>query len=119
MADVTGPIDTLPGAIRNPPAGMTCDECGQPAEVRVQGETDSFGCEMYDLCRPCWDAEKKVMVDTSGACDWCGKHADALAPRRDIDEGMCGPVYYVCAACRKRDDEALRREVERWGDDLY
>lgn len=118
MADVTGPIDTLPGAVRRPPADMPCDnDCGRLAEVRVQGETDSFGCEMYDLCRPCWDAEKDV--DTSGICDWCRKQAPSLLPRRDADEGMCGPVYYVCEPCRKRDNEVLRREAERWGDDPY
>lgn len=112
MADVSGPIGTLPGAIRRPPDGMRCDDCGAPAEVRVQGETDSFGSEMADLCRPCWDATKAH--DTSGTCEWCRADADALSPRRDVDEGMYGRVYYVCAACRERDDEAIRRELDEY-----
>lgn len=116
MADVTGPTSSLPGSRRTPPEGMTCDDCGKPAEIRVQGETDSFGSELIDLCHACWNAEKEAFSDTAGTCDWCRKHAEARTPRRDIDEGSYGPVYYVCAACRKRDDEAIRRELARYDD---
>ena len=53
MADVTGPIASLPGSFHTVPQGMACDECGKPATVRVQGETDSMGSEMHDLCAEC------------------------------------------------------------------
>lgn len=117
MADVTGPISSLPGARHRLPDGATCDDCGKSAEVRVQGETDSFGCEMADLCRACWDAAKDV--DMSGFCDWCKQNATALLPRRDTDEGMSGPVYYVCAPCRERDDNALALELARYDDERW
>ena len=52
MAEVTGPISTLPGARHALPAGTMCDEHpDRPAVARVQGETDSFGCELNDLLR--------------------------------------------------------------------
>lgn len=117
MADVTGPIGTLPGSRHRLPEGATCDDCGKSAEIRVQGETDSFGSEMADLCRSCWEATKAE--DTSGHCDWCKKRAEVLMPRRDVDEGSCGPVYYVCAACRKRDDEALEREAALYDNESF
>lgn len=118
MADITGPISSLPGTVRRPPADMPCDnDCGRAAEVRVQGETDSFGSELYDLCRPCWDQERRADANTDGPCDWCRKHADALRSARDPDEGMYGPVYYICGACRSRLYEELEREAERYGDD--
>lgn len=117
MADVTGPISTLPGVVRRPPAGMDCDNgCGRAAELRVQGETDSFGCEMHDLCRPCWEQERKANASMSGPCDWCRKDANVLRPVRDPDEGMCGPVYYACAPCRGRLYDELAREAERYGE---
>ena len=47
MADVTGPISSLPGSGHSVPDGAMCDEHpDRPAVARVQGETDSFGCEM-------------------------------------------------------------------------
>jgi hypothetical protein len=52
MADVTGPISTLPGAVHRVPEGATCDEHpDRPAVLRVQGETDSFGSETIDYCQ--------------------------------------------------------------------
>ena len=88
MADVTGPISSLPGSAHRVPRGAHCDECDNeisnrlgdewrasrqdsekswwndpelkrrhdeelalhPATHRMQGDTDSFGSEMMDLC---------------------------------------------------------------------
>ena len=119
MADVTGPINSLPGSVRRVPEGMNCDNgCGRKAEVRVQGETDLFGSEMIDLCRPCADQEREInrKAREHGFCDWCSKDNVAVSVMRDIDEGMCGPVYHVCAGCRGPYDEAIRRELEAYGD---
>ena len=112
MADVTGPISTLPGSTHKPPTGMNCDSCGKPAVIRIQGETDSFGSEMHDLCFQCGiEAEKRSVL--SGQCDWCKTEFDKLFPARNYDEGMCGPVYYVCLSCRKKQqDEALKEYNE-------
>ena len=122
MADVTGPISTLPGYRRGPPDGTMCDEHpDRPAVARLQGETDSFGCEMHDLCRECLDAERDQEPDI-GRCDWCKADGQVLRPRRDIDEGTHGPVYYVCAGCAKKDEDAIRTELAQydwdWDDDL-
>lgn len=108
MADVTGPISTLPGATHQVPAGTMCDSHpDRPAVVRVQGETDSFGCEMIDMCEECRraDIEEQRNADTSGICDWCKQRAPRLRYRRDYEEGMSGRVYEVCDACIKHQNE--------------
>jgi len=124
MADVTGPISTLPGAHHAVPEGMECDyHPGTPATVRIQGETDSFGCEMEDLCDDCAKMRRKQMAEDRaearrGKCEWCKSDATDLRDARDYDEGMYGPVYRVCGSCIRRRDEAIRKELARY-DDLY
>ena len=112
MADVTGPISTLPGAIHNIPDGTMCDEHpDRPAVRRVQGETDSFGSEMHDLCQECLDEIKKYAKEARcGFCDWCKNEVADLRPKRDWDEGSHGPVYYVCGPCAKRYDDSMRED---------
>ena len=106
MGDVTGPISTLPGARHALPDGAMCDDHpDRPAVARVQGETDSFGCEMYDLCSECLE-ELELFGDSGGRCDWCKQDVTDLRPKRDIEEGLSGRVYYVCDPCAKRYDEA-------------
>lgn len=114
MADITGPISTLPGTAHVLPAGVMCDvHQDRPATSRIQGETDSFGSEVHDLCKECADAMRaSVRAPYFGVCDWCKSEADDLRPHRDFEEGSSGPVYDVCLACRKR-------EVERLEDELY
>jgi len=118
MADVTGPIHTLPGAGHAVPDGMMCDDHpDRPATHRVQGETDSMGCEMYDMCDECFTEFKAHGVYTPEECDWCKEKSTDIRPTRDHEEGMCGPVYYVCGACRRRRDERLAEE-DRYYDDF-
>jgi hypothetical protein len=121
---VTGPISSLPGSIHMLPAGATCDHHpDRPAVTRVQGETDSFGCEMLDLCTQCIEEVRRYARSAesrTGTCDWCRKPATDLRAARDYDEGMAGPVYRVCSACiRKRNEEARREldEMDRGSDD--
>ncbi|PDT77254.1 hypothetical protein [Bradyrhizobium sp. C9] len=120
MADVTGPISSLPGSRHDLPDGTMCDQHpDRPAVARVQGETDSFGCEMNDLCEECLKAERDYAQSAearTGTCDWCKGPATDLAPTRDYEEGMSGPVYEVCGACRKRREERDRAELDRYGD---
>jgi len=106
MGSATGPISTLPGAKFKVPAGTLCDHCEDddkktPAVVRIQGETDSFGAELLDLCAEC---AKKVedAPDPEWPCDWCKKENGPVKPVRDPEESMCGPVYHICADCNKK-----------------
>lgn len=118
MADVTGPISTLPGARHDPPKGTMCDDHpNRPAVMRLQGETDSFGSEMHDLCAECAKAEVENREPDIGKCDWCKAPDVKLRPRRDYDEGMSGPVYYVCTECVKRDERRIQDELDEYGDD--
>ncbi len=121
MTRITGPISTLPGTRhRAPEAGTKCDICGDaPATLCVQGETDSFGSELNEMCEPCHDKTKEI--ETSGACAWCRRVVEVLVPTRDYDEGMSGPVYEVCSACRDKQnaqaqEEADQADHDRWWD---
>jgi hypothetical protein len=120
MADVShGPVNTLPGSRKNADVGTMCDQHpDRPAVRRVQGETDSFGAEYYDLCNECLaEHDKYAKEELHGACDWCGVEAADLRPRRDIDEGMCGRVYRVCGECVRKDNEQLEDEIRRYDDE--
>lgn len=116
MADVTGPISTLPGATHDVPDGMMCDDHpDRPAVARVQGETDSFGSEMFDMCKECLDKFREEMKadEPDGFCDWC-KTDTKLRPTRDYEEGMCGPVYYVCSPCYSKQQAAIREDADQY-----
>lgn len=121
MAAVTGPISTLPGAHHVVPDSIACDtHPDRVATQRVQGETDSFGCEMHDMCEECYAEHKKEMAETAaeratGTCEWCTNHATDLRNARDYEEGSYGRLYRVCGACiKKRNDEA-EAELEATG----
>jgi len=118
MADVTGPINTLPGSGHALPSAATCDyHDDRPAVCRIQGETDSFGSEMHDLCAECRKQHleyRRSNANRSGRCDWCKTDTTDLRDARCYDEGMCGPVYRVCGACIRRRDERLQQELDDW-----
>jgi hypothetical protein len=116
VADVTGPISTLPGAV-HAPHGMCDNHPDRPATVRVQGETDSFGCEMYDYCAECAKSDREeARQPIVGNCGWCDSREVELRPKRDYEEGMNGPVYYVCEQCRKRCDDRVAQELGDYDD---
>jgi hypothetical protein len=123
MGDVTGPISSLPGRLHEVPKDAVCDvHPDRPAEVRIQGETDSFGCEMIDMCWECAEEHRAYLKsdqfkeDTTGQCGWCRNWAEGLRPTRDYDEGLSGPVYQVCQPCRKRRDDEAAAELDSYGD---
>jgi hypothetical protein len=75
--------------------------------MRIQGETDSFGSELIDLCAACRarDEEESKNARERG-CEWCEKagreKTGLVLPARDPDEGLCGPLYHVCDGCYER-----------------
>lgn len=118
MGEVTGPISTPPGRFHDVPDGQMCDEHpDRPAVARVQGETDSFGAELWDMCQECLDQHRKEMAeaDMSGTCDWCHQQKPRLRPRRDYEEGMYGRVYDVCDDCIKRVNDEDEADLEARG----
>jgi len=119
MADITGPISTLAGHRHDLPEGTMCDSHpDRPAVARVQGETDSMGSELNDLCQECINEERTGREEMrTGQCEWCRNPATDLRDRRDTDEGMCGRVYRVCGACVKKDNERLEAELREMEDD--
>ncbi len=117
MSDVTGPISTLPGARHTVPQGAMCDvHPDRPATARIQGETDSFGCELHDCCPECRD---EIFADMKaarvGSCDWCKCESTDLSDHRDLEEGMNGPVYRVCDKCRARE----LAQLDAYSDDAW
>lgn len=125
MAEVIGPTSKLPGAGWDFPDGTMCDDHpDRPAVARIQGETDSFGAELFDMCQDCLDEYRREMreADHSGTCEWCKQYKPRLRPQRDFEEGMAGRVYEVCDECIKRVNDEAERELEArgyyddWGD---
>lgn len=89
-----------------------CDIHGDvPAVRRVQGETDSFGCEYNDFCESCYQEFKNEPVDRSGTCDWCRETATDLRDKRDYEEGFCGRVYRVCGACNDKYEARMAEDL--------
>lgn len=97
---------------------MCDDHPDRPAIARVQGETDSFGSEMHDMCQECLDKHRahltsdEAMERRIGICEWCNNSAEDLRNARDYDEGMCGRLYRVCGACIKRVNEEAAAELD-------
>lgn len=118
MAEVIGRCSSLPGACHPVPAGTACDEHPERiAKYRVQGETDSFGAELHDMCEECYQQHRAAEIfyrekQKHGICEWCSSASDDLRQTRDYEEGSCGPIYMVCRACIKRRDEEARQELE-------
>lgn len=80
---------------------MCDDHPDSPAVKRVQGDTDSFGCEYFYMCQECYDAYRKSMQEPRMQfCDGCKVEKSGVKPIRDPDEGQSGPVYYLCGGCR-------------------
>lgn len=132
MADVTGPISTLAGALHEMPDGQKCDEHNDRlAVIRVQGETDSMGCEMNDMCQECFDSYKawknspEAAEHRKGQCEWCKNEKDDLRDARDYEEGLSGRVYRVCGDCIKKQNDDLAAESnydgydDDYGNDCY
>lgn len=104
---MTLPGTTIPGA-----EGKCEQECGRPATCQVQGETDSSGAEWWSMCDDCAAQASDPTFD--GPCDWCKREADALRPIRDWEEGLGGPVYWVCPACAKKEREGFAEVQAEW-----
>ena len=114
-----GPVSSLPGSVHDLPSGSMCDDRPNvPAVRRVQGETDSFGCEYHLMCQACVDEHRKQQqeaFEAVGCCDWCKLPKANLRPRRDMDEGMSGPGYDVCGDCIRKENWEATRELEEMG----
>lgn len=111
-----GPVSSMPGSQHLLPQGAKCDShSDRDAVARVQGETDSFGCEYVLMCAECRDGFRLAQqeeYEQERYCDWCGQLKKHCKPHRDMDEGMSGPMYQVCGDCRARESDALAQELE-------
>jgi len=124
MADVIGPTSTMPGSVHKLPDKTVCDtHPDKLAVIRIQGETDSFGAELNDMCQECLDEYKKYLQeeDTSGQCDWCKTDVQKRVTTRDYEEGLAGRLYYVCEPCLNKYSDKIREEFDedsRYDDDF-
>ena len=94
--------------------------CPDLATVKVQGETDSFGCEYVYLCHACHERMKLAHQQRAAQpeyCEWCKHEKTGVRDHRDIDEGLAGPVYRVCRDCIADELRELRAELD--DDDFY
>lgn len=116
-----GRVSSMPGSSHSFPVGTKCDHHeDRDAVARIQGETDSFGCEYCLMCQECLDeyrAYRAADLEKEKHCDWCGCMAKGVRPRRDIDEGQAGRLYDVCPACIDKENKQLAEEMVRSGSD--
>jgi hypothetical protein len=110
-----GPVSSLPGAKFQPEPDSTCDRHPDVQAVKkVQGETDSFGCEYVHMCQACVDANEaytKEQLSVEKFCDWCSGMKLNVRAHRDFEEGQSGRVYQVCSDCRARESESVAEEL--------
>jgi hypothetical protein len=111
-----GPVSTLPGATWKVQDHDRCDQHPEvPAFKKVQGETDSFGCEYVFMCKPCYDAYIEYeSKPKTGYCESHGGEGNDIRRVRDYEEGMCGRLYSVCFECRVKQ---LAAQAELYDDD--
>lgn len=114
----------LPGNIYSGTKGSFCETHeDRPSYKKLQGETDSFGAEYSEMCEECFAVYEKsleVKVAKEEPCDWCKVVTNTIEPTRDYSEGSNGPVYYVCQACRIKQDNEARdelNELHQWDDE--
>lgn len=112
----SGSVSSMPGSSHALPNGAMCDvHPTVRAVARIQGETDSFGCEYHLMCQACLDENRKATREAYEAesfCDWCKTLKTHCAPRRDFEEGMGGPVYNVCRDCVNKENDRINEELE-------
>ncbi|MBN22684.1 MAG: hypothetical protein CL678_15475 [Bdellovibrionaceae bacterium] len=97
----------LPGDKVRTMTGHMCEHenCDQVSEWRLQGETDSFGAEYEYFCDKHMaeiDEQLRNAEPQLEECEKCHKEHLDIMPVRDAEEGISGPVYYCCPACRDK-----------------
>ena len=92
----------------------------RPAVARIQGDTDSFGSELFDMCEECLEKYREELAsdEPDGHCDWC-KTDTKLRPTRDYAEGTSGPVYYVCTPCYAKQQEEIQADLNSRDDHYF
>lgn len=109
MSYPNGPVRTLPGSRRTPDKGAMCGEHPDvPSFKTIQGETDSFGAEFYEMCEACvkkFEEEREQSQNELSFCDWCKTQKTGCSFRRDLGESSTGPVYFVCPSCSAQNNE--------------
>jgi len=117
----SGRVSSMPGSSHSLPEGTMCDTHeDRPAVKRIQGETDSFGCEYVCMCQECVDQFRANQAEEFARpryCQWCKCEKTGVTKYRDAEEGAGGPVYDVCSDCRQEDREYWAREAAEHGDD--
>lgn len=120
MSAVIGPCASRPGSFHPVPVGTFCDKhLGRPAAVRVQGETDSMGAELLDLCQECYEKHQLESAIHKGTCEWCLASNVPLLRLRDSDEGRSGRLYDVCHPCRDQQVEDAKKETRQPGESAF
>jgi hypothetical protein len=120
-----GPVSTMPGhqerlyPLYGGVHGIMCENHDEvQASHRVQGETDSMGCEYHYFCASCADAARAADAEQKdGYCDLHNGEGSDIRNWRDYDEGMSGPIYRACRLCRDRANAAAAEEARRYEND--
>ena len=121
MAAGIGPNHYVTGQVLRCPYGQACDKHEERlAEVRVVGETDSFGSELVDMCQECFQdylRDKRDAQDELVRCQLCGSVTDTCKAWRDPEEGISGRHYMACQTCRHERERAFAEALSDAGED--
>lgn len=116
-----GSVSSMPGSHHPVPDGAKCDQhANYTAYYRVQGETDSMGCEYNLMCAECYTSYKAEVAaarEEETHCDYCKTMQVGCSPMRDFEEGLGGPVYNVCGGCRKRVNDRIAEEFDEFNEE--
>ena len=94
-------------------------DCVDDATYSYCVEADSMGAEYEYYCDEHIEEISQAQRNTVGNCDWCRVEDVPLSPVRDFEEGLSGPVYWVCTECKKQQLISDRDEDDDDDDDEY
>jgi hypothetical protein len=79
-----------------------------------------MGAEYEYYCDEHIQELHETHADTLGTCEWCHIEGVVLSPVRDTEEGLSGPVYWVCTRCKKCQDMLEQDDDEDYDEmDMY
>lgn len=107
------------GDVRSIRMGDECpcqyDACNEQATMEYLVEMDSMGADWLPLCEVHvvqFKADVEAGGPTIAACEWCRTTEVEVFPFRDWEDGGNGPVYEVCNACIRKNNDAAHEELK-------
>lgn len=96
---------SLPGQVSpmsyNDDKACNHEDCFEYASHAICVENDWMGTIYEYYCDEHLAELHETNCDTVGTCELCHIEGVVLTPIRDAEEGLGGPVYWVCPRCKR------------------